>query len=264
MRPQSFLLSTILQTAGVALIFLTATTPVVQQTVKDAVTLIAPADLVRPLAPSKTSSGQSGGGGGGGDRSPLPASRGRLPKIALRQFVPPAAVIANNAPKLSIEPSIVVPPDAAIPMVNIAAFGDPLGKIGPPSNGPGSGGGIGSGKGGGVGSGSGPGVGPGEGGGIGGGVHAIGGGVTNPIVVFQPEPEYSEPARKAMLQGTVVLEVIVDPSGKTRNIRLLRSLGLGLDEEAIKAVERWRFKPATKDGKPVAVFINAYVSFHLL
>ena len=262
MRARSFLLSTILQTLGVALLFLTATTPVVQQTVREAVTLIAPADLIASPAPRTPPAG--GGGGGGGDRSLLPASSGRLPKVALRQFVPPAAVIANNAPKLSIEPSIVVPPDAAIPTVTIAAFGDPLGRIGPASNGPGSGGGIGSGKGGGVGSGNGPGAGPGEGGGIGGGVYAMGGGVTNPVILFQPEPEYSEQARKAMLQGTVVLEVVVDPSGKTRNIKLLRSLGLGLDEEAIKAVEHWCFKPATKDGKPVAVFINAYVSFHLL
>jgi TonB family protein len=206
----------------------------------------------------------SQGGGGGGDRSPLPASKGRLPKAALRQFVPPVAVTANQAPKLTMEPSVLVPPDIALPAVNISAYGDPLAKIGPPSNGPGSGGGIGSGKGGGVGSGSGGGVGPGEGGGVGGGVFTVGGGVTNPVIVFQPEPEYSTDARKAQVQGTVILEVIVDVSGKTRDIKLLRSLGLGLDEEAIKAVSKWRFKPATKNGKPVPVIINAYVGFHLL
>lgn len=263
MRPQSFLLSTLLQTAGVALLFLTATTPAIQQRVKEVVTLVAPADLITPLKTTRNAPGQSGGGGGG-DRSLLPASKGRLPKAALRQFVPPAADIASQAPKLTMEPSILIPPDAILPAVNIAAYGDPLAKIGPPSNGPGSGGGIGSGKGGGVGSGTGPGVGPGQGGGIGGGIYALGGGVTNPVILFQPEPEYSEQARKAMLQGTVVLEVVVDTTGKTRNIKLLRSLGLGLDEEAIKAVEHWRFKPATKDGKPIPVFINAYVGFHLL
>jgi TonB family protein len=115
-----------------------------------------------------------------------------------------------------------------------------------------------------VGSGTGGGAGPGEGGGVGGGIYAIGGGVTNPVIVYQPEPEYSTEARKAMLQGTVIIEVIVDATGKTRITKMLHSLGLGLDEEAIKAVEKWRFKPATKNGKPVAVMINAYVGFHLL
>jgi TonB family protein len=262
MRPQSFLVSTLLQTIAVAILFLTASSPVVQRTVTQVATLVAPADLVEVLSPPKARVNQ--GGGGGGDRSPLPASKGRLPKAALRQFVPPAEVLNNPAPKLAMEPSILAPPDLALPSVDMAVYGDPLGKLGPPSNGQGSGGGIGSGKGGGVGSGRGGGVGPGEGGGIGGGIFAVGGGITNPVILFQPEPEYSTEARKAMLQGTVVLEVVVDVSGKTRNIKLLRSLGLGLDEEAMKAVEKWRFKPAMKDGKPVAVIINAFVGFHLL
>ena len=82
-------------------------------------------------------------------------------------------------------------------------YGDPLGKLGPPSNGPGSGGGIGSGNGGGVGSGKGGGFGPGEGGGVGGGVFRVGGGVTAPALLYKVEPEYSEEARKAKYQGTV-------------------------------------------------------------
>ena len=95
----------------------------------------------------------------------------------------------NPNPKLIMEPTIVVQPDAPLPNVNMAQYGNPLGVIGPPSNGPGSGGGIGTGKGGGVGSGSGVGFGPGSGAGTGGGVYRIGGGVSRPELIFKPEPE---------------------------------------------------------------------------
>ena len=137
------------------------------------------------------------GGGGGGDRSPLPASKGKLPKPQPRQFVPPTAVINNPAPKLAMDPSILAPPDANLPNINLPNYGDPLGKLGPASNGTGAGGGIGSGKGGGVGSGTGGGVGPGSGGGIGDGVYRAGNGVTKPELLKKVEPEYSEEARKA-------------------------------------------------------------------
>ena len=204
------------------------------------------------------------GGGGGGDRSPLPASKGRLPKPALRQFVPPSAVVSNIAPKLTMEASILAPPDVSLPTVNLANYGDPLGKIGPPSNGMGSGGGIGSGKGGGVGSGSGGGVGPGEGGGIGGGIYRVVGGASQPVAIYSPDPEYSDEARKARLQGRVELEMIIDETGRPRNIRILKSLGLGLDEEAMKTAAKWRFKPGMKDGKPVPVMAFLDIGFHLL
>jgi TonB family protein len=151
-----------------------------------------------------------------------------------------------------------------LPNVNMSQYGDPLGKLGPPSNGPGSGGGIGSGKGGGVGSGTGGGVGPGEGGGIGGGPFRVGGGVTAPSVLHKVEPEYSEEARKAKYQGTVLLYIEVDPSGRATNIKVQRSLGLGLDEKAIEAVKQWKFKPGYKDGKPVTVAATIEVNFRLL
>jgi TonB family protein len=87
--------------------------------------------------------------------------------------------------------------------------------------------------------------------------------VSAPHAVYDPEPEYSEEARKAKYQGDVVLSVIVDPSGHTRDIHIVRSLGLGLDEKAVEAVRRWRFDPAIKDGQPVAVLVNIEVKFHL-
>jgi TonB family protein len=211
------------------------------------------------LPPSKK---PAGGGGGGGDRDKLPASRGSPPKFAAEQYAPPAVVIRNDNPKLAVEPTVVGPPSIVLP--NLGQVGDPLsGVLGPPSNGPGFGGGIGSGSGGGVGSGRGPGVGPGEGGGIGGGIYRVGGGVSAPRAIYAPDPEYSEEARKAKYQGTVVLWMIVGPDGRPRDIRVARSAGMGLDEKALETVRTWRFEPARRDGQPVAVQINVEVSFRL-
>jgi TonB family protein len=206
-----------------------------------------------------------GGGGGGGDHDKLVAPKGRLPKFSMQQITPPAMVIRNDNPKLAVEPTVVVPPQVKLASAAALNFGDPKSALpaGPASNGTGMGGGIGSGSGGGIGSGTGPGVGPGYGGGIGGGVFRVGGGVSAPRVLENPSPDYSEEARKAKYQGTVVLWLIVDANGKPRDVRVARSLGMGLDQKAIEAVRLWRFQPALKDGSPVAVQINVEVNFHL-
>jgi periplasmic protein TonB len=235
---------------------------VVQEVQKhEQVTLIAPDLNEVPLPPAKT---QVGGGGGGGDRDKLQTPKGKLPKAAMEQITPPAMVVRNEHPKLTAEPTVVLPPQIKIAS-NMPNIGDPMSHLpsGPPSNGTGSGGGIGSGSGGGVGSGEGPGVGPGRGGGIGGGVFRVGRGVSAPRPISTPDPEYSEEARKAKYQGVCVLWLIVGPDGKPRDLKVARSLGLGLDEKAIEAVRNWRFDPAMKDGKPVAVQINVEVSFRL-
>ena len=91
----------------------------------------------------------------------------------------------------------------------------------------------------------------------------VGGGVSAPKAVYAPDPEYSEEARKAKYQGTCVLWLVVGPDGRPRDIRVARTLGLGLDEKAIEAVRTWKFEPAMKDGKPVAVQINVEVEFRL-
>lgn len=164
--------------------------------------------------------------------------------------------------KLAVEPTVVAPPLLHLPQTG--ALGDPLSAVlGPPSNGPGFGGGIGSGSGGGIGSGSGPGVGPGRGGGMGGGLYRVGGGVSAPRPIYSPDPEYSEEARKAKYQGTLVLWVIVGPDGSTHDIRVQRSLGMGLDEKAIESVRTWKFEPARKNGVAVAVMVNIEITFHL-
>jgi protein TonB len=237
---------------------------VVQQITKpyEVVTLVAPLEDTPPLPPSKT---QVGGGGGGGDRDKFQAPKGKLPKQSMEQITPPMMVVRNDHPKLAVEPTVVVPPQIKLAMNNLPNLGDPMSKLpsGPPSNGTGSGGGIGSGNGGGVGSGEGPGVGPGHGGGIGGGAFKVGGGVSAPKAIYAPDPEYSEEARKAKYQGTCVLWLVVGPDGRARDIRVARTLGLGLDEKAMEAVKTWKFEPAMKDGKPVAVQINVEVTFRL-
>jgi len=151
-----------------------------------------------------------------------------------------------------------------MPNVNMPNIGDPLAKIGPPSNGPGSGGGIGSGRGGGIGSGDGAGLGPGSGGGFGGGAFHVGGGVSQPAVLYKVDPEYSEEARKAKYSGTVLLQLVVDVDGKAKNIKVVKGVGLGLDEKAIEAVQKWKFSPGKKNGQPVPVFATVEVNFRLL
>ena len=252
--------------AGVVLLLFTVLS---NRTVRNAVTQTATVIFAPDIAPyqpkMEVKKQAMGGGGGGGDRSPLPASKGRLPRPSLKQFTPPMAVVNNPKPKLVMEPTIVVPPDVPLPQSNLPNYGDPLhGVLGQLSNGPGSGGGIGSGSGGGVGPGKGGGFGPGEGGGVGGGVFRVGGGVTAPALVYKVEPEYSEEARKAKYQGTVVLYVEVDPSGHPTNLRVVRSLGLGLDEKAMEAVRKWKFRPGMKDGRAVTVAATIEVNFRLL
>jgi periplasmic protein TonB len=261
-QKKSWVMSVALQSAAVVLLLAMAATRVAPHKIARFIPLLDP--RLAPYEPKPAHQRDALAGGGGGDRSPLPASQGRLPKQSLRQFTPPMAVMNNPNPRLTVDPSIIVPPDVILPNVNMAQYGDPLARLGPPSNGPGSGGGIGSGSGSGVGSGKGAGFGPGEGGGVGGGVFRVGGGVSAPVLLYKVEPEYSEEARKAKYQGTVLLYVEVDPNGHATNIRVQRSLGLGLDEKAIEAVRKWRFRPGQKDGKPATVVAVIEVNFRLL
>ncbi|HTC47046.1 MAG TPA: energy transducer TonB [Candidatus Aquilonibacter sp.] len=222
--------------------------------------LIDPGDFI-PLKPAAT---QAGGGGGGGDHDVLQASRGHLPKFSMQpQITPPTAIIRNLDPKLAVEPTVMVPPEIKVAMNNLPTIGDPKSSAIIPSNGTGSQSGIGSGEGGGIGPGNGRGVGPGEGMGIGGGVFRPGRGVTPPRPIYSPDPEFSEEARKAKYQGTCTLMIVVSADGKPTNIRVVNSLGMGLDEKAIETVRTWRFEPGMKDGHPVNVEMAVEVDFHL-
>jgi len=217
--------------------------------------------LIMELPPEDT---QSGGGGGGGLQQETPPSQGELPRAAEEQFVPPTPVPPNPNPILVVEPTIVAPQLARLePPSGLALLGVPDGIPGPPSAGPGIGGGIGTGQGRGVGEGEGPGFGEGEGGGTGGGVYSPGGGVTAPTILSRVEPEYSEDARRARHQGTVVLDAIVRRDGTVEILNVVRGLGYGLDENAIEALRQWRFNPGRKNGQPVDIRLYIEVNFTL-
>jgi protein TonB len=213
-----------------------------------------------PIAPKGP---QMGGGGGGGSHDILQAPKGRLPKFEEQPIVPPM-VIKNDHPKLVADPAIMMPKDIQLPNNNLPNLGDPRTSIvGPASNGTGSGAGMGSGSGGGIGSGHGNGYGPGEGGGYGGGLYHVGGGVSAPQLVFAPDPEFSDEARRAKYQGVCVVSLIVDAQGNPQRVQVVRHLGMGLDEKAVEAVKQYRFKPATLQGKPVPVEVNIEVNFRI-
>jgi len=246
-RPENFLLSFVTHGGAIALMLwllhVAVPAKIIPPTTANSVELA-------PYLPQKVGKGGPSGGGGG-DASKLKASAGTPPKSAKEQFTPPTVIVQQKS-KLMIEPTVVA--DLHVPQS--AQIGDPLSKLMTASNGTGVGGGIGSGNGGGVGSGrGGPGVGP--------GIYHVGDGVSRPRAIYTPEPEFSEEARKAKYQGVVVLTIIVGTDGRVYSPRILRSLGMGLDEKAIEGVKTWKFDAARKDGHPVAVEMNVEVAFNL-
>jgi len=221
--------------------------------------------------------GREGGGGGGGGRNEMetPAS-GRMPEPAPSQMIAPdpenpqPLVPADDLlAQVRVEMPIDIPQDMSLPIGDVFA---------PPNNstsaGPGSGGGIGTGRGTGVGSGTGAGVGPGSGGGMGGGSgggigsgvgpYVMGSGVKEPVVLRQPLPPYTEEARKMRAEGIVVLQAIVRKDGSVDSFKVIRGLGYGLDESAIRTIaSKWRFQPGMYKGKPVDVLVDIEVAFSI-
>ena len=94
-------------------------------------------------------------------------------------------------------------------------------------------------------------------------VYTVGNGVSAPIALQNVQPSYTQEARDARVQGTIQLEAVVGSDGSISKVQVLKSLGYGLDENAAKALSEWRFKPGTKDGKPVNVRIQVTMSFSL-
>jgi protein TonB len=226
---------------------------------------VTPLDISPYISKLPAGANKAGGGGGGGDRSKLPPTKGKAPRFAMTQFTPPTATIKNPHPKLPMDPSLLGPPELKVANPVLSNYGDPLAATVNLSNGPGGGSGIGTGEGGGIGSGEGGGLGPGSGGGTGGGAFRAGvNGVGIPVCLYCPDPQYSEEARKAKYMGSVVLQVIITADGRATNISVVKGPGLGLEEEAIKAVKGWRFKPAVgPSGKPVPVIVPIEVTFRL-
>ena len=216
------------------------------------VTTLVPIEL--PITPPKAPPKAQAMGGGGGQRGPTPVTKGTPPKFAEHQIVPPNKPPIEE-PKIKIEPTIEVQKD-----VKMASSIPQLGVANSPVVGPMS---LGNGSGTGIGSGNESGLGPGSGGNTGGGPRRIGGGVSAPVLIYSVEPEFSEEARKAKVAGNVLVNLWVDQSGKPSHVRVLRGVGMGLDEKAMEAVRQYRFKPAMENGKPVLVELNVEVNFQI-
>ena len=203
------------------------------------------------------------GGGGGGNHELIDPMLGRAPKQELMPTVPPQIPMLDN-PRLPVDPAVAVqvklPDNSSLP--NIGALKSP--NVNLISIGQGGPAGIGSHGTGGDGPGNGPGAGPGSNGNYGGSVYTPGvGGVTQPVPIVFPEAEFSDEARRSKYQGICLIAVIVDAHGYPQNPRVIQRLGMGLDEKAMEAVKRYRFKPALKDGKAVPVMITVAVNFRL-
>lgn len=223
---------------------------------------VTPID-VKPYLPMTTPGKDAmGGKGGGGAHELVEASRGHLPKFDARQITPPQ-IIRNDAPKLPVEATVVMPP-IKLPDSNMPNVGVPQSpQVSLASQGPGSRSGFGTGSHGGIGSGDGNGIGPGEGGDYGGGVMHVGAGVTPPVVIYSVDPEFSDEARRAKYQGICIVSLIVDEHGNPTRVHVDRSIGMGLDEKAVEAVQQYRWKPAYYHGRPVAVAMSVVVNFHI-
>ena len=198
------------------------------------------------------------GGGGGGGLEKMPASHGDLPKASLEnQFTPPTVHVPREMPRLPMPQTVAIAPD--VRLVDGDQVGDPLSKYRILSNGPGGPTGVGDGCCSGVGPSKGPGFGPGPE-----GIYPAGRfGATVPELIDHPEPSFSDEARKTKTQGAVVLLLVVGKDGRPYNISVRQSLGMGLDEKAIAAVNHWRFRPATMNGQPVATRVEIEVDFRL-
>jgi TonB family protein len=245
----------LVQIGAVALLFLIFQSPAVRNAIKKTDTTPIFLEAYKTKLPQAAQ--KSGGGGGGGQRAPTPIAKGAAPKFSPKPFIPPAVAVPK--PLLPVVPTISAP----APQIDASTYGDPLSKLNDASAGQGING-LGNGKGGGLGNGSGDGLGDGSGGGTGGGVFRAGGEVSSPQLISKVEPEYSEEARKAKYSGVVRLSVIIDEHGIPTDIHVTGPLGLGLDEKAVEAVQKWRFRPGLRNGKPVKVRASIEVSFRLL
>ncbi len=199
-----------------------------------------------PRPPAKEDSG-------GGQGTPEPAAKGRLPEKPTRRIFLPPMVAINDQPRLVIAVGLINAPeiDSAL-----SAIGDPFGILDSLGGGPGKGGGIGIGDG--------PGIGEGTEKGFTRATITTQKLTRRPEIISKVEPQYSEPARRAHLQGSVKIRIDVGLDGIPTNIRVVEPIGMGLDEAAIEAVKRWRFRPALVGDRPVVAPALVEVGFHLL
>ncbi|MCY4660384.1 MAG: energy transducer TonB [Acidobacteria bacterium] len=229
----------------------------------------SPATLARLIFVAEP--GPGGGGGGGGLRQPLPPPRAeRRGRARVDSPVPPRAAPPRPDPRPERRPlDREALPHVLAPLVSVPAgernVRGLLAALAPAAAGaPGTLGGAGGGAGRGAGAGAGAGVGPGSGGGTGGGPYRPGSGIEPPRLLREVTPEYTEAARREAIEGDVLLEVIVLADGSVGEVRVVRGLGFGLDERAVRAMRQWRFHPAERRGVPVGVLVEVAMSFRLL
>jgi protein TonB len=185
-------------------------------------------------------------GGGGGQHDLKKASRGTPPKFSWTQAARPM-VHPPEHPKIAVAPTILGNPDIKMPDPKLPNWGDPLARNNNDS--------MGQGRGNGLGDGNGNGLGKGEGWNTGGGLPNAGsGGYGIPQCLYCPRADYSDAAMKVKIQGIVELLAVITIDGRVTDIHVVRGLGYGLDENAVKAARTWRLRPALgPDGKPAAV-----------
>lgn len=221
----------------------------------------------------------SQGGGGGGDDSELPATLGQRPDFSENQpVIAPTTRPTLTPPTIPLAETLLGDPNQNLKRDDLMPTGLPDGVVGPPSDGPGTDKGIGTGKNGGVGSGEDQGFGHGKRGGQGDNEYSIGtkrdsnrdrDGNTDtvdakPVALNRPRPNYTEEARQSKVQGVVHARVFIGADGVVRQVQI-RGGGLpgGLNEEAIRAAYQMRFKPAMKNGQPVAYWITVDIEFNI-
>lgn len=258
MRKQSVLYSFCIHLAAISAMLVVATFSHYSNNTYRAVTVLEP---VRPrlltaprFRPARSTA--EPGSEGGGHKTLLPVDRGNVPKVAQKVFLWPTPR-SRETPQIALPTGLEDMPRIAVD----TPIGIPTGFLGTRSLGRGDGHGVGDGKG--------NKIGPGEGHGPGGQPGVGSGGPLQhlsalPQVLWKIEPEYSEEARKVRHQGSVMLALEVGSDGRPKNIRVVRSLGLGLDERAVEAVSQWRFKPGVFNGRPVSSPVSVEVSFRLL
>lgn len=213
------------------------------------------------------------GGGGGGNQAATPASQGVPPPFAPEPpLIAPTTKPTINTPSLPVMERLLGDPMQNVKRQELAPTGLPDGVPGPPSDGPGANGGIGTGNSGGVGPDKGPGFGPGDEGGKNGGHYGPGGrpGIdaiskvdTLPRALNEPRPNYTEEARTNKAQGIVRARILIGSDGLVKQVRIIKGLPYGLDEEAIRAAMQMRFRPAMKSGAAVAFWMTLDVEFNL-
>lgn len=214
--------------------------------------------------------GPGGGGGGGGNHSTTPPRR--LETRGPDSMAVPLMKTPPLTPPREMQPDEQTPPPMALVMpvkamdagqIPAAGVLDNANLAPTASQGPGKEGGAGTGETGGSGPGPGLGAGPGRDRGCCSDVYRAGSDIVSPILIREVKPAYTPDAMRARIQGDVWISAIVLPDGTVTRLRVIRSLdrNFGLDDEALKAVQQWRFKPGTRQGRPVAVQIDVSVGF---